>query len=103
MGDDAAGGKLSVRPWGVVLVLVLLAAPALLWAQALETTFADLKGEVQYSVAGSTQYQQADSNTVLHTGDRLRTLTNSSARLTFYEGSTTDWPPSPVSALTNSP
>ena len=64
--------------------------PALLFAQALETTFADLKGEVQWAAAGSTAFERADANTVLHAGDRVRTAANSSARLAFYEGTTAD-------------
>src|SRR5262249_14423240 len=73
-----------------LLLFASLALPAMLAAQALEATFADLKGEVEWSAAGSTQFQSASSNTVLHAGDRIRTTANSSARLAFYEGSTTD-------------
>jgi hypothetical protein len=72
------------------LLIASLVLPALLTAQALEATFADLKGEVQWSAAGSTQWEAASGNTVLHAGDRVRTAANSSARLAFYEGSTTD-------------
>jgi len=66
-----------------------LVLPALLPAQGLEATFADLKGEVEWSAAGSTQWEAASANTVLHAGDRVRTLGNSSARLAYFEGSAT--------------
>ena len=75
----------------VLLVTLLLVAggmPAILGAQALEATFADLKGEVQWSPVGSTQWAAASANTVLHSGDRVRTSGNSSARLAFFDGST---------------
>src|SRR5688572_28215515 len=72
------------------LLLGALLVPTALIAQVLEATFADLKGEVQWSVAGSTQWEAASANTVLHAGDRVRTAANSSVRLAFFEGSTTD-------------
>jgi hypothetical protein len=72
----------------VVLGLSLV-LPALLPAQGLEATFADLKGEVEWSAAGSSQWEAASANTVLHAGDRVRTLANSSARLAYFEGSAT--------------
>ena len=78
------------QPGLVVLIIATLAVPAILVAQALEATFADLRGEVEWSAAGSTQWQRADANTVLHAGDRVRTAANSAARLAFYEGSATD-------------
>ena len=78
----------------VLLVTLLVVAggmpPAILGAQALEAAFADLKGEVQWSPVGSTQWAAASANTVLHSGDRVRTSVNSSARLAFFEGSTVD-------------
>ncbi len=83
-------GRTRMRVTVVVALLAAFAVPALLLAQALEATFADLKGEVQWSAAGSTQWETASSNVVLHAGDRVRTGANSSARLAFYEGSTTD-------------
>jgi hypothetical protein len=83
-------GRMRTRVTVLVALLAVFALPAILLAQALETTFADLKGEVQWSTAGSTQWETASSNVVLHAGDRVRTGANSSARLAFYEGSTTD-------------
>jgi hypothetical protein len=83
-------GRPRARVTLVAGLTTALAVPAILLAQTLETTFADLKGEVQWSTAGSTQWETASSNTVLHAGDRVRTAANSSARLAFYEGSTTD-------------
>jgi hypothetical protein len=80
-----------LRPWVVAVWLASLAAPTvLLLAQGLEASLADVKGQVQVSRAGSSQYETADANTRLATGDRVRTLANSSARLAFFEGSTTD-------------
>lgn len=85
-----------LRPWVLALWLATLASPAvLLLAQGLEASLADVKGQVQVSRAGSSQYETADANTRLATGDRVRTLANSSARLAFFEGSTTD-----IAALT---
>src|SRR4051812_37416707 len=73
-----------------VLLVAALALPAMLLAQALEATFADLKGGAGWWGAGSTEWEPAPANVVLHAGDRVRTTANSSARLAFYEGSTTD-------------
>src|SRR5437762_10577958 len=76
--------------WLALLLVASLLAPSLLAAQvALEATFADLKGEVEWSPAGSTQFEAASLNTVLHAGDRIRTAANSAARLAYYEGSAT--------------
>lgn len=74
----------------VLGLLVSQVLPSLLLAQALEATFADLKGEVQWAAAGSTEWEAASANSVLHAGDRVRTAANSSARLAFFEGSTAD-------------
>jgi len=80
----------GVPRWLALLLALSLLAPSLLAAQAaLEATFADLKGEVEWSPAGSTQFQAAALNTVLHAGDRIRTSANSAARLAYYEGSAT--------------
>src|SRR5688500_5226183 len=89
----AEGVFMAGRRVRVLLVTLLVVAggmPAILGAQALEAAFADLKGEVQWSPAGSTQWAAASANTVLHSGDRVRTSVNSSARLAFFEGSTVD-------------
>ncbi len=80
----------GVPRWLTLLLVASLLAPSLVAAQAaLEATFADLKGEVEWSPAGSTQFQAASLNTVLHAGDRIRTAANSVARLAYYEGSAT--------------
>ncbi len=89
MERSRSGRRISGLALAALLIANLI-LPALLTAQALEATFADLKGEVQWAAAGSTQWETASANTVLHTGDRVRTTANSSARLAFYEGSTTD-------------
>ena len=80
----------GVPRWLALVLVASLLAPSLVAAQAaLEATFADLKGEVEWSAAGSTQFQSASLNTVLHAGDRIRTAANSAARLAYFEGSAT--------------
>jgi hypothetical protein len=80
----------GVPRWVSLVLVASLLAPSLVAAQAaLEATFADLKGEVEWSPAGSSQFQAASLNTVLHAGDRIRTAANSAARLAYFEGSAT--------------
>jgi hypothetical protein len=81
----------GVRSWlAMALVGSLLVPATVLVAQGLEATLIDVKGEVEWSPAGATQYQRVGVATVVHTGDRLRTAENSAARLAYFEGSTTD-------------
>jgi hypothetical protein len=74
----------------MALVGTLLVPATVLVAQGLEATLIDVKGEVEWSPAGATQWQRVGAATVVHTGDRLRTAENSAARLAYFEGSTTD-------------
>lgn len=79
-----------LQPWLAALLLASLLLPtAGLVAQGLEATLVDVRGEVEWSPAGATQYQHADAATVIRSGDRVRTAENSSARLAYYEGSAT--------------
>src|SRR5438128_96922 len=80
----------GIRIWLTAMLLGSLLLPTMLLAQALESVLADLKGEVQWSSAGSSQWQVASANTVVHAGDRVRTSANSSVRLAHFEGSVTD-------------
>jgi hypothetical protein len=94
MGGPVGTSHVRVRrvPSLVVVLLVtsLVLPAALVVAQALEATLVDVKGEVEWSPAGATQWQRAGVATVLHAGDRVRTAANSSARLAYHEGTTTD-------------
>lgn len=81
------------RRWQQALAMLLVTSlllPALLIAQGLESTLSDIKGEVEYSPSASTEWERADTNTVVRAGDRVRTAANSSVRLTHFEGTTTD-------------
>src|SRR5687768_6763991 len=65
----AGGAFMPGRRVRMLLVMLLVVAggmPAILGAQALEATFAAVKGEVQWSPVGSTQWAAASANTVLH-------------------------------------
>lgn len=51
---------------------------------------ADVRGVVEWSPAGSLQFQAASADTMVQAGDRVRTAPNGSARLLFTGGSSTE-------------
>jgi FtsP/CotA-like multicopper oxidase with cupredoxin domain len=78
--------------WRVVLaapVVVSLAVPAIILAQSPDAQLAERNNQVDYSPAGSSQWQPAPAEVALAPGDRLRTGAGSSTRVTFGDGTTT--------------
>ena len=60
-------GASGVRSWlAMALVGTLLVPATVLVAQGLEATLIDVKGEVEWSPAGATQYQRVGAATVVH-------------------------------------
>ena len=70
-------------------VLVSLAVPAIMLAQSPDAHLAERSNQVEYSPAGSNQWQSAPLDVALAPGDRLRTGPGSSTRIGFFEGTTT--------------
>ncbi len=72
-----------------------LAPPAAPDAQALEdqATLETRRPEVQWSPAGSEDWQAVPTTQTVHAGDRVRTGPDASARLVYFEGTSTDLSP----------
>src|SRR5688572_26729496 len=80
------------RRWALALALPMvatIAVPAIMVGQTLEARFVERTNQVEYSPAGSSQWQPAPADVALGPGDRLRTAANSAARVAFFDGTTT--------------
>ncbi|MBI4304617.1 MAG: FecR domain-containing protein [Chloroflexi bacterium] len=95
-----ASRKATIAVLGCVLALLIVAAtiqpfPSSSMKQALATqsTLTILSGSVEVKVSGSEIWQAGTSGMVLSAGDRARTASDSSALLTFFEGSTIELEP----------
>ncbi|HLH26176.1 MAG TPA: multicopper oxidase domain-containing protein [Chloroflexota bacterium] len=80
------------RGWRLLLAapLVLsLAGPAIILAQAPDASIVERTNQVEYSPAGSDQWEAAPADVTLAPGDRLRTGAGSRARVSFFDGTTT--------------
>jgi suppressor of ftsI len=81
----------SCHSWRLLLaapVVVSLAVPAIILAQAPDARLAERGSQVEYSPAGSSQWQPAPPDVALSPGDRLRTGAGGYSRVTFSEGTT---------------
>jgi len=62
-------------------------------ALASTTTLTILSGSAELQVGGSSDWQPGRDGTTLKAGDRVRTLADGHALITFFEGSTTELEP----------
>ena len=89
-----AGMKRTVIPVTLAVLLVIGAAAGglhLMWAApalASQCTLSVFGGSVEIQAPDETSWQQGTDGMTLAVGDRIRTAANSSALLTFFEGST---------------
>lgn len=70
-------------------IILSLAVPAIILAQAPDASIVERTNQVEYSPAGSDQWQPAPADVALAPGDRLRTGAGGLARVAYVDGSTT--------------
>jgi hypothetical protein len=70
-----------------------LAAPAVFQDLSEEATLETIRPEVEWSPAGTTNWRAADARQTIRAGDRVRTGPGASARLVFFEGTSTELGP----------
>jgi hypothetical protein len=86
--------KRTVIPVALTVILVLgtaITGLRLMWASpalASQCTLSVFSGSIEIQAAEETSWQQGADGMTLSAGDRIRTAANSSALLTFFEGST---------------